>query len=188
MADKPTWQQRDPFGEKILSGTFDWRDERIIKQIGKFIALARIDSRANVRRQGAVGSGQLLRSITWKTWNESGGDVQVFHAHYAYYSKFVELALGRGNPYIGLPPGIPARQWQPIKMPDGRKRKARPSIPTEMRKRARRFTTYVQDYFSYAGIAMMTYSMRTDQPHWAQVNRALFSHGVHGANNRSTFR
>lgn len=180
MAEKAIWQQRDPFGEKILTGTFTWRDQRIIDYITKFIAFGKADSVANIKRQKAVRKGALLRSVAWKTWSESGGDVQVFHAHYLYYSKFVELALGRGDPYIGLPPNIPGRRWQPIQMPDGRKRKARPSIPTEMRKRARRFTTYVQDYFSFAGIAMMVYSMRLDNPHASQVNRALFSRGLTG--------
>lgn len=178
MADRPTWQQRDPYGEKILSGTFDWRDQRMLEHINKFKTFGKMDSKANIKRQRSIQSGKLLRSVAWKTWSESGGDVQVFHAHYLYYSKFVELALGRGNPYIGLPPGIPVRQWQPIRMPDGRKRKARPSIPTEMRKRARRFTTYVQDHFSYAGIAMMVYAMRPDAAYAERINRALFSRGL----------
>lgn len=182
MADRPLHLQRDPFGENILSGTFDWRDERIIDEISRFITFASIDSRRNVRRQEAIKSGRLLRSIAWKTWSASGGDVQVFHAHYLYYSKFVELALGRGNPYRALPPGIPVRQWAPIRMPD-RKRRAKPSVPTEMRKRARRFTTFVQDHFSYAGIAMMVYSMRTDAPNAAKINRALFARGLNGRGN-----
>lgn len=184
MADgRPLALQRDPMGEKILSGTFDWRDERIVAYIKKFVEFGLKDSRGNVRRQKSIRSGALLRSVAWKTWSQSGGDVQVFHAHFLYYSKFVELALGKGNPFRQLPPNIPGRQWQPIPMPD-RSRKARPSIPTEMRKRARRFVTFAEDYFSYAGIAMMVYAMRGDDPNAAAINRSLFLHGLTGRENR----
>ena len=194
VGDKPLWQQRDPYGENILSGRFDWRDERVLKEISDFINFGLIDSRENIRRQSRYNSAQnrkrmkpttgaLLRSVMWRTWSEAGGDVQVFHAQYLYYSKFVELALGKGNPFVALPPGIPGKQWKPITMPD-RTRKARPSVPTEMRKRARRFTTFVQDHFSYAGIAMLVYSMRADNAHAAAINRALFAHGLSGRENR----
>lgn len=194
MADRPLWQQRDPYAEKLLSNKFDWRDERVIEQIHNFVAYGLIDSRANVKRQSQAvaarynkngkkkkyrSTGQLLRSIAWKTWSESGGDVQVFHAHYLYYEKFLELALGKGDPFTGLPPAIPGKQWKPITVP-GKTRKARPAIPTEMRKRARRFTTYVQEHFSYAGLAMMVYSMSADNVNANVINRSLFAHGLNG--------
>lgn len=183
MPVRPLHLQRDPFGEKILSGTFDWRDERIMKAISRFVTFGKIDSTRNARRQNAVRTGAMLRSIAWKTWSQSGGDEQVFHAHYLYYAKFVELAVGHRYPFTQLPPAIPGPQWQPIRMPD-RPMRAKPMIATEMRKRARRFTTYVQDYFSYAGLAMMFYSMPYDTTQSARINRSLFLHGLTGRENR----
>lgn len=183
MADRPLALQRDPYGEKILTGTFDWRDERILDYIQKFIQFGKQDSVANIRRQHSIRTGKLLRSVAWKTWSEAGGDVQVFHAHYLYYSKFVELALGKNNPFIGLPPNIPGARWKPIQMPDGRKRRAKPSVPTEMRKRARKFTTYVMDSFSFSGIAMMVYSMPLTNSDAAIINRKMFSRGLNGRYN-----
>lgn len=182
MADRPLHLQRDPYGEKILSGTFDWRDERVMKAISRFITFGKIDSTRNTRRQKATRTGALLRSIAWKTWSQSGGDEQVFHAHYLYYAKFVELAINKRYPFKQLPPAIPGPQWQPIRMPD-RPMRAKPMIATEMRKRARRFTTYVQDHFSYSGIAMMVYSMRGDNEMSSRINRALFMHGLTGRQN-----
>ena len=116
-------------------------------------------------------TGALLRSLQWRTWNDSGGDRQVFEAKYNYYAKFVELALGRNMPFIGLPPGIPRRKWQPIQMPDGRPRKAKPSIATEMRRQAAKFTTMLEDRYSFAGIAMMVYALGP-----AIQNKALLEH------------
>lgn len=179
MAVRPLHLQRDPYGEKILSGTFDWRDERVIEAISRFVTFGQTDSTSNARRQRAVRSGALLRSIRWKTWSQSGGDVQVFHAHYLYYAKFVELAVSGRFPFSALPPAIAEPRWKPIQMPD-RPLRAKPMVATEMRKRARRFTTYVQEHFSYAGIAMMVYSMRTDSPYSSRINRSLFLHGLTG--------
>lgn len=193
--DNPLWRQRDPYGEGILASRFDWRDKRIIEAISKFVQWGMFDSKGNIKRQSKSpdssrksgktkrSTGALMRSVKWKTWQEAGGDVQVFHAHFLYYSKFVELALGRGNPFIGLPPGIPGKQWGPIRMPDGRSRRARPSIPTEMRKRARKFTGIVRDHFSFTGIAMLLYAMRSDDPMADQINRRLFRHGLTGRAN-----
>ena len=178
--DNPLWRQRDPYGEGILATHFDWRDKRIIEAIEKFVQWGKYDSKGNIRRQKAIQTGALMRSVKWKTWQEAGGDVQVFHAHFLYYSKFVELALGRNMPYIGLPPGMPGARWKPIRMPDGRQRRAKPSIPTEMRKRARKFTGIVRDHFSFTGVAMLIYAMRSDDPMADQINRRLFSRGLNG--------
>lgn len=192
MAEQPLWAQRDPYGAKILAGKFDWRDARIMKRIERFVKYGRLDSIANVKRQSAAvaarynkngkskqykSTGQLLRSIAWKTWSESGGDVQVFHAHYAYYEKFLELAVGRGDPFTVLPPAIPGKNWMPIRVP-GKTRRARPAIPTEMRRQARRFVTYVQTSFSYSGVAMMMFAMGNNKENAELVNRAMFSRGL----------
>ena len=192
MAQQGLWAQRDPYGEMILSGRFDWRDERVLKWIENFVRFGQRDSKANVARQSAAvtarynkngkrkqyrSTGNLLRSIFWRTWNESNGDVQIFHAQYAYYEKFLELALGKGDPFTELPPDIPGAKWKPITVP-GKTRKARPAVPTEMRRNARKFTTFIQDHFSFAGIAIMAYALAAVKPNADVVNQAIFSRGM----------
>lgn len=157
-AERPLALQNDPYGERIELMKFDWRDARVLQWIDKFVEFGWRDSVGNVNRQKARQTGALLRSIKWRTWADSGGDRQVFTARYNYYAKFVELALGRKMPFVELPPAIPQRKWQPIAMPD-RKRKAKPSIPTEMRKQSRKFVTMLEDRFSYHGMAIMIYAL-----------------------------
>lgn len=161
MAERPLALQRDAYGEMIEAVKFDWRDARVLQWIDKFVEFGQLDSEGNIKRQKVgdyKGGGALLRSIKWRTWNDSGGNRQVFEARYNYYAKFVELALGRKMPFVELPPAIPQRKWQPIAMPD-RPRKAKPSIPTEMRKQARKFTTMLEDRFSYHGMAILVYAL-----------------------------
>ena len=174
MADeKALWQQSDPYGERIEAMKFDLNDERILKWIDNFWKFGQMDSKRNIRRQKAWKSGALLRSIKWRTWSQSGGNVQIFEAKYNYYAKFVELALGKNMPFKELPPGIPMRRWQPIAMPD-RPRKAKPSIPTEMRKQARKFTTMLEDRYSYHGMAMMIYALGPSVKNQALIRHLLF--------------
>lgn len=177
---RPLALQRDPYGERIKVQKFDWRDEQVLAWIQKLVEFGQRDSRANVARQASDGgkrkrqsSGALLRSIYWRTWNSSGGDMQVFEARYKYYAKFVELALGRGYPFKQLPPAIPHRKWGPITMPD-RPLKARPSIPTEMRKQAAKFTTMLEDNFLYHGIAMIVYPFNNSIENRDLIDRLLY--------------
>lgn len=183
MAERPLALQRDPYAERVELMKFDWRDERVMKWIAKFVEFGELDSKGNIERQKAKQTGALLRSLQWRTWNDSGGDRQVFEAKYNYYAKFVELALGRNMPFIGLPPGIPRRKWQPIQMPDGRPRKAKPSIATEMRRQAAKFTTMLEDRYSFAGIAMMVYALGP-----AIQNKALLEHLLYRERYGSTLR
>lgn len=173
MADTPLWQQRDPFGEKILLEKFDWRDARLLAWIDKFVEFGWRDSVGNVQRLDAIKTKKLLRSIKWRTWADSGGDRQVWQVRYIYYAKFVELALGRGNPFRALPPEIDMPRWQPIQMPD-RKRRAKPSIPTELRRQARKFTTMLEESYSFHGIAMMAYALGPSTQNKALIRRLLF--------------
>lgn len=183
MADQPLWQQKDPYGEKILLSRFDWRDSRILAAIDKFVEFGWKDSVANVRRQNAIHTGQLLRSIKWRTWNDSNGDRQVFQARYLYYAKFVELALGKNMPFKALPPEIPFAQWNPIKMPD-RPRKAKPSIATEMRKQRERFISMLEARYSFAGTAMIMYALGPGIENRQLVRRLMFeSKGAKVASN-----
>ena len=170
---RPLALQRDPYGERIKVKKFDWRDEQVLKWIVKFREFGQEDSRKNVTRQNAIRSKQLLNSIWWRTWNTSGGDVQVFEARYMYYAKFVELALGKNMPFKALPPGITRRKWDPITMPD-RPRKAKPSIATEMRKQAAKFTTMLEDQFLYHGIAMIVYPFNNSIENRDLIDRLLY--------------
>lgn len=173
MADRPVYLQRDPYGENIQVRRFDWRDEKVLAWIARFPEFGMRDSKGNVERQNAIRTRALLRSIYWRTWNSSGGDEQVFEARYKYYAKFVELALGRGNPFRALPPGIPHKKWQPIQMPD-RKRRAKPSIPTEMRRQAAKFTTMLEDQFLFHGIAMLVYPFNNKYENPGLIDRLLY--------------
>lgn len=173
MADQPIYLQRDPYGEKIELSRFDWRDERIIRWIEKFCEFGWKDSMKNIRRQDAIQTGALLRSIKWRTWADSGGDRQVWQARYNYYAKFVELALGRNLPFRQLPPPIGEPQWAPIRMPD-RKRRAKPSIPTEMRKQGAKFVTMLENHYSFAGIAMLAYALGPNIHNRALIHRLQF--------------
>lgn len=173
MAKQPLWQQRDPFGESILLTKWDWRDDRLLAWIDKFVEFGWRDSVGNVQRLEAIKTKQLLRSIKWRTWADAGGNRQVWQVRYNYYAKFVELALGRGDPFKQLPPAIDQRKWPAIQMPD-RKRKAKPSIPTELRKQGRKFVTMLEDKYSYHGIAMMVYALGPSIENKTLLRRLLF--------------
>ena len=175
MADRPLALQRDPYGEKIELVKFDWRDQKVMSLVDKFVEFGKTDSMENITRQDAVKTRRLLRSIQWRTWNDCGGNRQVFEVKYRYYAKFVELALGKGMPFIGLPPAIAQRKWMPIDMPDGRKRRAKPSIPTELRKQAAKFTTMLEDRYSFYGIAMIVYALGPSIQNQELIHQLLFS-------------
>lgn len=164
----------DPYGEQILSWKWDWRDERIMAWINNFTKISRRDTTGNLSRQNVGVSGKLKRSLVWKTFAASGGDTQVFTARYLYYAKFVELALGKGNPYNGPVPTIPRKNWLPITVPS-RKRRAKPHVVTEMRKQASKFSTMARKHFSFVGTMFMLYAMGGEDPSiQSAVNRAMF--------------
>lgn len=167
------WQGPDRYGEDLLLFKFDWRDAQVLRWIENFPKLGKKDTLENIDRQDIVNTGALRRSLAWKTWAVSGGDAQVFEARFRYYAKFVELALGRGNPFRGLPPNIPGPKWRPIRMPDGRKRKARPHVATEMRGQARKFSTMLRRHFSFVGLTYMAYAMGDNNAAADTVNRML---------------
>lgn len=163
----------DRYGDQVLSWEWDWRDERIMSWINNFVNITGKDTKMNLDRQKVGKSGALKRSLVWKTWAASGGDAQIFSARYLYYAKYVELALGKGDPYNGPVPDIPQPRWQPITVPT-RSRKARPHVVTEMRKQAAKFTTMARKHFSFVGTVFMVYAMGNNKSASAAVNRALF--------------
>lgn len=175
MADyEPKWKQFDPYGDKIYLTKFDWRDEEVMKHIRKFLYFGKRDSKGNIKRQHAIQTGKLLRSIGWKAWAESGGDAEVFQETYLKYGQFVELAVSKGKPFRQLPPGIPARQWSPIKMPD-RRRRAKPHSTTEMRKQANKFERIMVNHFAFVGLGFLVYAAGANRANYEEINRLMLS-------------
>lgn len=163
----------DKYGDQVLLWKWNWRDERIMSWINNFVNIISKDTHQNVGRQNIGKTGRLKRSLMWKTWAASGGDAQVFEARYIYYAKFVELAVGRGDPYDSPVPDIPQPQWAPIHVAS-RRRKGKPHVVTEMRKQASKFSSMARKHFSFVGTVFMIYAMGNDQSAAAAVNRALF--------------
>jgi len=165
----------DKYGDNVLKWKWDWRDSRIMDWINNFVPIATKDSVENIERQKAVKTGRMKRSLKWKTWAESGGDAQVFEARYIYYAKFVELAVGRGEPYDSPVPDIPAPKWQPIRVPT-RHRKGKPHVVTEMRTQASKFTAMARSQFMFTGTVYMLYALGgKDNPTIAAAyNRAVY--------------
>ena len=166
----------DKYGDNVLRFKFDWRDTRIMNWINNFEHIARENTMGNVERQNIQSkgkeSGRLKRSLFWKTWSISGGDTQVFEARYIYYAKFVELAVGKGEPYDEKVPEIPHPKWKPIKV-SSRRRKGKPHVVTEMRTQASKFTAYARARFAFAGTIYMLYAMGNNKSSAAAYNRAL---------------
>ena len=163
----------DMYGDKMKTFKWDWRDARIMAWINNFASISRKNVFANIDRQKIKHTGALKRSLAWKTFAVSGGDGQVFSARYLYYEKYVELALGKGDPYNGPVPEIPGAQWQPITVPT-RRRKGRPFVVTEMRRQAARFESMARGEFAFVGTVFLVYAMGSNKSASAAINRALF--------------
>lgn len=164
----------DKYGDKILSWKWNWQDDHIMRWINNFPRIARERTMGNVERViSDKGSGALKRSLYWQTFAASGGDEQVFRARYIYYAKFLELGVGRRNPYNGPVPPIPGKKWGPITIPT-RKLKGRPHVVAEMRTQAKHFASYATKYFSFAGLVYMVFSAGDTYEARHAINRALF--------------
>ena len=170
-AQERSWAT-DKYGDQVLKWRWDWRDSRIMDWINNFVSISRKNVYASVDRQKIKKTGALKRSLAWKTWAVSGGDAQVFEARYQYYAKFVELAVGRGEPYDSPVPNIPGRKWKPIPVPT-RSRKGKPHVVTEMRSQAAKFTAFARAQFSFTGTIYMLYAMGNNHSSAAAYNRAL---------------
>ena len=162
----------DKYGDNVLKWKWDWRDSRIMEWINNYTRISGQNTYANVERLRAIKTGQLKRSLAWKTWAASGGDAQVFESRYIYYAKFVELAVGRGDPYNGPVPNIPHPKWGPIKVAT-RRRKGKPHVVTEMRSQAAKFTSFARAQFMFTGTVFMLYAMGNNKASAAAYNRAL---------------
>lgn len=166
------WREHDPYADQIILAKFDWRDEEVMRLIRNFTRFGKEDSRKNIMRLHALKTGQLVRSIGWKAWSDSGGDAEVFQETYLKYGQFVELAVGKGQPYNGPVPPIPGRAWKPITVPT-RKRKAKPHSTAEMRKQARRFERLLVNHFSFIGLGFLTYAAGSNRENYDQINELL---------------
>ena len=162
----------DKYGDQVLKWKWDWRDTQIMQWIANFERITGENTLADVDRQRAIRSGRLRRSLAWKTWSASGGDAQVFEARYIYYAKFVELAVGRGEPYVEQVPDIPHPRWKPIRVPS-RQRRGKPHVVTEMRTQASKFTAFARSKFMFTGTVYMIYAMGGDKEAAAAYNRAV---------------
>lgn len=167
------WREQDPFADHIMVQKFDWRDERVLQYIRNFIKFGKEDSVKNIRRLTAIKSGKLLRSIAWKAWAESGGNAEVFQETYMKYGQFVELAVGRHNPYVPVDP-ITQRAWKPIPV-RGRKRKAKPHSTAEMRKQARKFERMVVNHFAFMGLGFLVYAAGANRENYEEINRLMMA-------------
>lgn len=172
MADE-IWREKDPYADQILATKFDWRDEQVMQFIRRFIMHGKIDAKKNIKRLSAIKSGQLIRSIGWKAWSDSGGDAEVFQETYLKYGQFVELAVGKNNPYTPIDP-FTTRAWKPIPV-RGRKRRAKPHSTAEMRKQARRFERLLVDHFSFIGLGFMTYAAGANRENAEEINRLMMA-------------
>lgn len=163
----------DKYGDQVLSWKWDWHDERIMDWINNYVNISQRDVYGNVDRQHIYKTGRLKRSLQWKTWAASGGDSQIFESRYIYYAKFVDLAVGRGQPYTSPVPEITKPKWMPIRVPD-RSRKGKPHAVTELRSQASKFSTMARKHFSFVGTIFLVYAMGNNQSAAAAVNRALY--------------
>ena len=163
----------DMYGDKMKTFKWDWRDARITSWINNFASISKRNVYANVDRQKIKNTGALKRSLAWKTFAVSGGDGQVFSARYIYYSRFIELAVGRRYKYTSPVPSIPGAQWQPIPVAD-RPLKGRPFVVTEMRRQAARFESMARGEFAFVGTVFLVYAMGSNKSASAAINRALF--------------
>lgn len=163
----------DKYGENLKTFKWDWRDARIVAWINNFASISKRNVYANVDRQKIKNTGALKRSLAWKTFAVSGGDGQVFSARYIYYSRYIELAVGRRYKYTSPVPPIPGAKWNAIPVAD-RPLKGRPFVVTEMRRQAARFESMARGEFSFVGTVFMAYAMGRNNSAAAAINRALF--------------
>ena len=164
----------DLYMDEVYLQKFDWRDKLVRERIARFIWYGKKHSDANIERLNAIKSGELKRSIYWHTWNDSGGDRQVFEAKYLYYEKFVELALGKNHKYVQIP-AIQIKEWGPISRPDHKPRKAKPFVTTEMRKQARRFESYLLRHLSFVGMGYMIFAAGDKRDRAAAINSLIMA-------------
>ena len=161
------WRRENQIYEQVIS-VFNFLNPIVVERVNKFIAWAEEDTNKNFARldinmkpegKGKRFTGQLYNNLEWTTWNACGGDVQVFQVVFAYYAKFVELALQRNHKLINIP-AIDRIEWQPIPRPDNKPRRAKPFVSAEMRKQGKKLERDLLRYYAYTGSMYVAYSIR----------------------------
>lgn len=117
--------------------------EKIMKnfktlEIGKY-------NPSNKRRNRSTGA--LERSIFWKVYNESGGDMAKVTFFFNHYAVFVETGTGAGVKWSPLPE---LTELIGIKRPNT-KRVAKPFLMSEIRLHARMTLEKLAEHYSYLG-------------------------------------
>lgn len=161
------WRRDNQVYEQVIS-VFNFLNPYVVERVNKFIKWAEEDTTKNFYRldinrtpggKGKRFTGELYNTLKWRTWNASGGDVQVFQVVFQYYAKFVELALQRGHKLIEIPP-IDRIEWQPIQRPDKKPRRAKPFVSAEMRKQGKKLERDLLRYYAYTGSMYVAFSVR----------------------------
>lgn len=149
--------------EQILT-QFSWNDPMVSGYVKNFFVYLTRDALRNMDRLDIKNrSGMLRRAIYWKTWRAAGGDVQMFTLMYQRYAKFVELALGKGHELVKIAE-IGGPNWRPIPRPDGKPRKAKPFITSELRMQVRKFENMLLSQFAFRGTAYILWGLQDKDP------------------------
>lgn len=120
------------------------------------------DSQGNLKRLRAIDTGRLMRSLYWKASTVGGGDRVVVEALFQHYGKFVELAVGKGEKYVGVE-SIGRKKWRPLHRLDGGRRMAKPFVTVEFRQQIRRFQRFLEREFAFQGFYIMEQSLVVEE-------------------------
>lgn len=130
--------------EKILYYFMIDTLEKINKNIAE-LAIGRHNPRANW-----AGRGDLEDSIKATINNNAGGNKALVAFFYQNYGRFVEIAVQNEMPYVELPA---MTAMAPVTRPDGKPRKAKPFLHSEIRHRVQQTLTRLGKIYAYAGAA-----------------------------------
>ena len=153
-------QNPDPKVNKFME-KYSFMDARIQEYIHDFLdrgGFGERDSKGNLKRLHAIYTGMLMRSLYWHAWTNGGGDKVVVEALYQHYGKFVELAVGKGEKYVGVE-SIGRKKWRPLYRLDGGKRMAKPFVTAEFRQQIKRFQRFMEREFAFQGFNIIQQSV-----------------------------
>lgn len=157
------YQPQKPKVNKFME-KYSFMDRRIQEYIHEYLAsggYGERDSKGNLKRLRAVDTGRLMRSLFWRAHTNAGGDKVIVEALYQHYGKFVELAVGKGEKYVGVE-SISRKKWRPLHRLDGGRRMAKPFVTAEFRQQIRRFQKFMEREFAFQGFNIIQQSLVTD--------------------------
>ena len=163
MADIVINQPLDPKVNKFME-KYSFMDKRIQDYIHEYLAsggYGERDSKGNLKRLRAVDTGRLMRSLFWRAFTDGKGNKVTVEAVYQHYGKFVELAVGKGEKYVGVE-SISRKKWRALHRLDGGHRMAKPFVTAEFRQQVRRFQRFMEREFAFQGFNIMQQSLITD--------------------------